>query len=114
MQIALCGGKESWTIVLRIWTTEDGASRVALRLSGRVGGPWVFELERLCEVLFDEGKGITLDLSDVGFIDERGVAAIRLVSSRGATVTSMSPFVAQRLRDGNGMHGRGGSGGMDS
>lgn len=72
---------------------------MALRLSGRLGGPWASELERLCEGLLDEGKGVTLDLSDVGFIDERGVAAIRLVSSRGATVTSTSPFVATRLRE---------------
>ena len=96
--------------MLRIWKTEDGASRVALRLSGSLGGPWVSELERLCEGLFCEGKGITLDLSDVGFIDERGVAAIQLVSSRGATVTSTSPFVATRLRDYNGVDGWGGSG----
>lgn len=85
--------------VLRIWQTEEGASRVALRLEGRFGGLWVGELERLCQDLFAEGKDIALDLSDVGFIDERGVGFIRLVSSGGATVTSMSPFVAARLQE---------------
>ena len=85
--------------VLRIWQTEEGASRVALRLEGCLGGLWVGELERLFEGLFTEGKDIAMDLSDVGFIDERGVGFIRLVSSRGATVTSMSPFVAARLQE---------------
>jgi hypothetical protein len=90
---------EELAIVLRVWRTEEGPSRVALRLSGRLGGPWVSELERLCEDLFADGKEIALDLADVGFIDERGVGLIRLVSSRGATVTSTSPFVAARLQE---------------
>lgn len=92
--------------MLRIWRTEEGATEVALRLEGRLGGLWVGELERLCEELFGEGKSITLDLSDVGFIDERGVGLIRLVSSRGATVTSTSPFVAARLRENGQWSGR--------
>lgn len=87
--------------MLRIWQAEDGDSRVALRLEGRLGGVWVGELERLCEDLFTAGKDIVLDLSDVGFIDERGVEFIRLVSSLGATVASTSPFVAARLLDWN-------------
>jgi hypothetical protein len=86
-------------IVLRIWRTDEGASRVTLRVSGHFGGPWVSELEELCEHLFAEGRRITLDLWDVGFIDERGVGLIRLVSSRGATVASTSPFVAARLQE---------------
>jgi ABC-type transporter Mla MlaB component len=84
--------------MLRIWQSEEEDSRTALRLEGRLGGPWVAELERLCEDLLVSGMSVTLDLADVVFIDERGVGLLRRVSSRGATVTSTSPFVAAQLQ----------------
>jgi hypothetical protein len=85
--------------LLRIWQNESEAAAVAVRLEGRLGGRWVGELERVLEALLAQGKRIELNLSDVVFLDERGIRFIRKCSSRGVSVTTSSPFVAAQLAE---------------
>ena len=41
--------------MLRIVMTEGGAETAVLHLEGQVVGPWVAELERVCEPILDGG-----------------------------------------------------------
>jgi anti-anti-sigma regulatory factor len=70
-----------------------------LRLDGKVIGRWVEELRRSCdEVLCVPGRHLTIDLTDVTFIDTDGIALFRELSERGVALTNCSPFAAEQLR----------------
>ena len=89
--------------MLRIMRSEsDGSDGVAVvRLAGRVTGPWVDELRRVCgAVLESNGHGgrLVLDLAEVSFIDAEGVPLFRELLRRRVHVTNCSRFVEQQLK----------------
>lgn len=70
-----------------------------LRLAGRITGLWVDELRAAC----DAAAGIdplTLDLSEVSFIDRSGLALLRDLLARGVRFTNCPLFAAEQLREG--------------
>jgi ABC-type transporter Mla MlaB component len=77
--------------------TSD-AAHVVLRLSGRVVGRWVLELRRACDSLLLPGQRLTLDLSDVSFIDGEGVALLRDLTARRVALANCSLFASEQLR----------------
>ncbi len=100
--------------------SNDGRTRksrgTVLTLEGQVVGPWVEELRRVCDEILetirlkpdsttdsasatDSPIRLTLDLSEVSFIDADGIALVRALASRGALVTHASLFVAQQLKE---------------
>jgi anti-anti-sigma regulatory factor len=78
--------------------TED-RSIVLLRLEGHIRGQWVDELRRACDDVRTDGRQLVLDLSDVLFIDPRGVELFQDLSARAAQFTNCSPFVAEQLKE---------------
>jgi len=74
-----------------------------LRLQGQVVGAWVIELRRVCDELLAgplrPAAPLTLDLSEVSFIDADGVALVRELVAGGASITHASLFVAQQLKE---------------
>jgi anti-anti-sigma regulatory factor len=84
--------------VLRIVAIESGNEATLLRLEGRVIGPWVEELRRSCDGVLNTGARLTLDLSDVSFVDRGGVELFRSLSSRDVALLNHSRFVAEQLR----------------
>jgi len=84
--------------MLKISQTGKANQFVALKLEGRVVGPWVGELRQVCETLLAEGRALRLDLADVTFADTSGVAALSSFKSRGVTFTNCSPFVEEQLK----------------
>lgn len=70
-----------------------------LRLEGHLGGPWVDELRRSCDRVFSRGKRLTLNLSEVSFIDRDGVALLRALKRREVEVRDCSPFVELQLKE---------------
>ena len=71
--------------MLRI--TVDGHARVlTLRLEGRLEGPWVPEVERCWRTMLDavNEPTITVDLTDVTYIDVAGRAQLAEMHERGA------------------------------
>jgi anti-anti-sigma regulatory factor len=84
--------------MLRI--SQDGATdrSVGLKLEGRVVGPWVGELRRICEPLLGGDRGLTLDLAEVSYVDAEGAATLESFRSRGARLERCSPFVAQQIK----------------
>ena len=72
---------------------------LALRLEGRVIGPWVSELQQLCEPLLCNGGSLTLDVAEVTFADETGVALLSGLRLRGVELLHVTPFLAAQLQE---------------
>jgi anti-anti-sigma regulatory factor len=84
--------------MLRITEITDGGPGVLLKVEGKLRGPWVEELSRVCsELSRGECRGIRLDLSAVTFLDEAGIRLLRALMRGGSAVTA-SGFVAELLR----------------
>jgi hypothetical protein len=87
--------------MLRITVVESSKIAVALRVEGRITGPWVEELRRACNLhtLSDEVH-LSLELADISFADAAGIALLRELRNRGVGLTRTTPFLAERLKDG--------------
>jgi ABC-type transporter Mla MlaB component len=84
--------------MLKISQTGPSNHSVTLKLEGRVVGPWVAELRRICEPLMGEQSHLKLDLADVSYVDLEGVATLTDFQSRGVRLNNCSPFVEQQIK----------------
>ena len=84
--------------MLRITHTRGHDSVSTLRLEGKLLGPWVTELARLCNELPCSPDCLRLDLSAVSFVDGPGVTLLRDLIGRGATLAACSGLVAELLQ----------------
>lgn len=83
--------------MLRITHAHGYESGPALRLEGKLLGPWVAELARLCDELTCSPGDLRLDLSAVTFVDGPGVALLRDLLGRGVRLAACSGLVAELL-----------------
>ena len=83
--------------MLRITHAQGHDSIWTLRLEGKLVGPWVTELARSCNELPSAPDCLRLDLSAVTFVDKPGVALLRDLIGRGATLAACSGLVAELL-----------------
>jgi ABC-type transporter Mla MlaB component len=83
--------------MLRITHAQGNDSTSTLRLEGKLLGPWVAELARSCNELPCAPDCLRLDLSTVTFVDEPGLALLRDLLGRGATLAACSGLVAELL-----------------
>ena len=74
---------------------------VTLKLEGRVVGPWVEELRRICEPLLAEDRALKLDMTGVSYADAEGVATLNSFKARGVKLKNCSPFVEQQIKTSN-------------
>ena len=84
--------------MLRISPVESAGTCLILRLEGRVAGPWVEELCRICESSLTGHPGLRLDLTDVSYIDVGGLSVLTRLQSRGVQLMNCSPFVEEQLK----------------
>lgn len=83
--------------MLRISRPEVAADGTKLRLDGKLAGPWVQELQIICEPILAKGGRIQIDCSGILSVDDDGVALMRALQSRGATLVDCSGFIRLRL-----------------
>ena len=84
--------------MLKIVSTRNQHGTLTLFLEGRLIGPWVEEFRQACEhALAAPGRGLTLDLRCVSFVDRDGATLLRDLAGRHASITNCSPFVAAQL-----------------
>jgi ABC-type transporter Mla MlaB component len=83
--------------MLRITHAQGHDSISTLRLEGKLLGPWVTELAQSCNELPCPPNRLRLDLSAVTFVDGPGVALLRDLLARGATLAACSGLVAELL-----------------
>ncbi len=88
------GGPEE---MLRIEPVETSTGDCVLRLEGEVVGPWVAEIRRSCDQALATGARLTLELTDVTFIDRAGVELFRRLMRAGVVVVNCSPFLQTQL-----------------
>ena len=84
--------------MLRITPIEGRNHRVVLRLEGRVSGPWVSELNEVCEKALSNATPLVLSLAEVSFLDTAGVALVTSLQTRGVEVVDCSMFVKEQLK----------------
>lgn len=72
--------------------------QATLRLAGHVGGEWVGELKKACQLAVSEHGCVTLDFADVLFVDRSGAALIRSLRIDGISLINCSPFIAEQLK----------------
>ncbi len=70
-------------------TNQAENDRVALRLEGKLCGPWVAVLRECWNEKKQTGAEVTVDLSGVSFVDSAGRALLREMS------TSNAQFIAR-------------------
>jgi anti-anti-sigma regulatory factor len=79
--------------VLRITRQTHVAATVTLKLEGRLMEPWASELDRLATDALDRRNRLVLDLSGLLFVDREGIALLRALGARGASLSGGSSFV---------------------
>jgi anti-anti-sigma regulatory factor len=89
--------------MLRI-TLQDG-SHPSIRLEGKLSGPWVGELERTWNRFIANGASgtITLDLSEVTFVDSAGKKLLSALVERGAELRAahlMTKYIVGQIIEG--------------
>jgi len=84
--------------MLKISQTGTPNHSITLKLEGRVVGPWVAELRRICGPLLEEQSQLKLDLTDVSYVDGDGVATLTDFQSRGVKLDNCSPFVEEQIK----------------
>jgi len=83
--------------MLKIETTHGNTERT-LKLEGTLIGLWVDELRRSCDVARLDGQRVTLDLTDVGFVDSAGLDLLRTLEDAGVSLANASRFVVEQLK----------------
>jgi hypothetical protein len=84
--------------MLKISDAGSPSHSVTLKLEGRVVGPWVEELRRVCEPILAEERFLKLDLAEVSYVDAEGVATLNGFKARGVKLKNCSPFVEQQIK----------------
>ncbi len=84
--------------MLKIAFVETSNGTPTLSMEGRLIGPWVEELRRLCDSILAGGGKLILDLSEVSFVDRNGVELLQSLRQRHVVLVNYSNFVAELLR----------------
>jgi ABC-type transporter Mla MlaB component len=82
--------------MLRITRAAD-AGGTLLRLEGKLLAPWVPELLAQCSDVDGRTGQLSLDLSQVGFADSEGLAALRQLVNQGVLVRCSNGFISELL-----------------
>jgi RNA polymerase sigma-70 factor (ECF subfamily) len=79
-------------------STEDGTTRI--KLEGRLVGPWVDECRASCTRR--PGEALTVDVSEVRFVDAQGMELLRELAGSGL-VSRSSGYTKELMRRGDSM-----------
>jgi anti-anti-sigma regulatory factor len=71
----------------------------SLKLEGSLSGPWVEELRKAWSAGAESPQNpeVTLDLSDINFVDEAGRDLLMKIRETGAVLRGASPFIREVL-----------------
>lgn len=85
-------------MMLRITEGSAADGTAVLFLEGQVAGPWLAELRKCCELVLATSRRLTVDLSNVSFVDRDAVILFKELNCREVALTNCSPFVAEQLK----------------
>ena len=84
-------------MVLGITRERSSPERTTLRLEGRLVAEWAAILERECSTLHHAGRAVSLDMTQVGFVDRAGIEALARLSRQGVEIRCRPGLVASVL-----------------
>ncbi|HVS40345.1 MAG TPA: hypothetical protein VMS17_32610 [Gemmataceae bacterium] len=74
-----------------------------IKFEGKLLGPWVDEVSKVCAADADPSSRMNLDLSALTFVDAAGELLLRALIARGVEVVACSSYVAELLRSSAGV-----------
>jgi hypothetical protein len=86
--------------MLRITIVESNPRAVTLRVEGRVTGPWLEELRTSCNLhTGPDPIQLHLELEDVSFVDDAGIAYLKELRDQGVGLYHVSPFLRELFQE---------------
>jgi anti-anti-sigma regulatory factor len=85
--------------MLKITESASADGTVMLNLEGQINGPWLEEVRRCCDRVMATDRRLSLDLTNVSFVDRDAIVLFRELKDREVRITNCSPFVAEQLRE---------------
>lgn len=82
--------------MLRIDRDATGES-ITFRIEGKLLGPWVSEVRSQLDCDLRRASVLGLDLHNLSFVDEAGLALLQDLIAQGVQVTACSNYVAELL-----------------
>lgn len=83
--------------MLRITQVSEDRDMVCLKVEGRVIGDWVSELDRACGSCLSQSREVTLDMSDVTYIDRQGVETLKRILGEKVRLTGTTLLIQALL-----------------
>lgn len=72
--------------MLRITKIAEDGSTISMKAEGQIVSDWVAVLETECKTALRSGKHVTVDLSDVTFVECRAARMLRLFRLEGLEI----------------------------
>jgi anti-anti-sigma regulatory factor len=88
--------------MLRITRMAESPAHVTLKLEGRIVSDWVSVVERECLTVLQEKRQVILDVSEVTFIDGRGLEMLQQIASPHLQIINASALIGELLGGGGG------------
>lgn len=85
--------------MLRISNLGSEEKVTRLRLDGRLSGPWVEELRRICDAALREEPTLIVDCGGLSFADAEGAALMRSLRDQGGSLVNCSAFLKLQLEE---------------
>lgn len=86
--------------MLKITKIKESESDVLLKLEGKITNQWAALLDRECHFYIAQKKTVSLDCSNVDFVDGKGVAVLNNLPRKHVTLMSTPGFVTELLQTG--------------
>ena len=83
--------------MLRITRLAENASSVTLKVEGYVVSTSVAVLEQECKGLFEGGRKVILDFSDVRYVDHRGVEILKRLLAEDVRLINCPELIQELL-----------------
>ena len=77
-------------MLVKIVTTRDEAGTTTIAISGRLAADGLGELEKVCDSV--EGE-VSLDLTELSWVDAEAKKALQGLLVKGARLRSASPYI---------------------
>ena len=85
--------------MLRLTRTTFGTSEVVLKAEGQIVGEWVALLESACRELLATERQVTLDLSEVSYLDRQAIRLLRGLTLGSLGLVNCPPLVEELLTE---------------
>ncbi len=83
--------------MLRITRLAENASSVTLKVEGSILSSSVAVLEQECKALFEEGRKVILDFSEVRYGDRRGVEVLKRLLAEDVRIINCPELIQELL-----------------